>query len=109
MHDGPPYANGDLHLGHAVNKCLKDFINRYQILKGRRVHYVPGWDCHGLPIEIKALQKTNNKERDPVAIRAIAREFALEAVAKQKVSFRDWAILGAWDESYLTLGNCMLS
>ncbi|CAM9995406.1 unnamed protein product, partial [Scytosiphon promiscuus] len=53
LHDGPPYANGDLHIGHALNKILKDFINRYQMLKGRKVSYVPGWDCHGLPIELK--------------------------------------------------------
>ena len=53
LHDGPPYANGDLHIGHALNKILKDFINRYQIMKGSKVKFVPGWDCHGLPIELK--------------------------------------------------------
>ena len=57
MHDGPPYANGDLHMGHFLNKVLKDMINRWQMLKGRRVHYQPGWDCHGLPIEMRALQQ----------------------------------------------------
>ena len=56
LHDGPPYANGDLHIGHALNKLLKDFINRYQIMLGKRVSFVPGWDCHGLPIELKVLQ-----------------------------------------------------
>ena len=56
LHDGPPYANGDLHIGHALNKILKDFINRYQLLQGRRAKFVPGWDCHGLPIELKVLQ-----------------------------------------------------
>ena len=56
LHDGPPYANGDLHIGHALNKILKDIINRYQLLQGRKVNYVPGWDCHGLPIELKVLQ-----------------------------------------------------
>ena len=56
LHDGPPYANGDLHIGHALNKVLKDFINRYKTLTGRKVRYVPGWDCHGLPIELKVLQ-----------------------------------------------------
>lgn len=54
LHDGPPYANGDLHIGHALNKVLKDFINRYQLLKGRKARFVPGWDTHGLPIELKA-------------------------------------------------------
>lgn len=53
MHDGPPYANGDLHIGHALNKILKDIINKYQTVRGRAVDYVPGWDCHGLPIELK--------------------------------------------------------
>jgi hypothetical protein len=53
LHDGPPYANGDLHIGHALNKILKDIINKYQILQGRKVRYIPGWDCHGLPIELK--------------------------------------------------------
>ena len=56
LHDGPPYANGALHMGHALNKVLKDVINKYQVLNGRRVRYVPGWDCHGLPIELKVLQ-----------------------------------------------------
>lgn len=62
LHDGPPYANGKLHVGHAINKVLKDIINRYNLLQGYRVHYVPGWDCHGLPIELKALKK--NKKTD---------------------------------------------
>ena len=57
LHDGPPYANGDLHMGHALNKILKDIVNKYQMLQGRKVRYVPGWDCHGLPIELKVLQK----------------------------------------------------
>ncbi|NES22306.1 MAG: class I tRNA ligase family protein, partial [Symploca sp. SIO3E6] len=56
LHDGPPYANGSLHMGHALNKVLKDIINKYQLLQGRKVRYVPGWDCHGLPIELKVLQ-----------------------------------------------------
>jgi len=61
LHDGPPYANGDLHIGHALNKILKDFINRYQTLQGRKVKYVPGWDCHGLPIELKVLQSMKDE------------------------------------------------
>jgi isoleucyl-tRNA synthetase len=58
LHDGPPYANGQLHIGHALNKILKDIINRYQLLKGRKIRYVPGWDCHGLPIEFRRLGRT---------------------------------------------------
>ncbi len=57
LHDGPPYANGELHMGHAMNKILKDFINRYKVMRGFKVHYVPGWDCHGLPIEHKVLKE----------------------------------------------------
>jgi hypothetical protein len=61
LHDGPPYANGDLHIGHALNKILKDFINRYQIMKGSKVKFVPGWDCHGLPIELKVTSNPNHR------------------------------------------------
>ncbi|XP_026728505.1 isoleucine--tRNA ligase, mitochondrial-like [Trichoplusia ni] len=94
LHDGPPYANGDLHMGHAVNKIIKDINNRSQILQGNRVHYVPGWDCHGLPIELKALQKAKkssktNQISDPVHIRNIARTFALETVERQKDAVGD--------------------
>jgi isoleucyl-tRNA synthetase len=63
LHDGPPYANGSLHIGHALNKILKDVINKYQILQGRKVRYIPGWDCHGLPIELKVLQKMDAEAR----------------------------------------------
>lgn len=72
LHDGPPYANGDLHIGHALNKILKDFINRYHILKGSKVKFVPGWDCHGLPIELKVLQTLTTEEKKdmtPVSLR----------------------------------------
>jgi len=63
LHDGPPYANGALHMGHALNKVLKDIINKYKTLKGYKVHFVPGWDCHGLPIELKVLQNLKSDER----------------------------------------------
>ena len=63
LHDGPPYANGNLHMGHALNKVLKDIINKYKTLKGFKVHFVPGWDCHGLPIELKVLQNLKSDER----------------------------------------------
>jgi len=64
LHDGPPYANGDLHIGHALNKILKDFISRFQLLKGKRVEFVPGWDCHGLPIELKVIARSGRRERE---------------------------------------------
>ncbi|XP_013137867.1 PREDICTED: isoleucine--tRNA ligase, mitochondrial isoform X2 [Papilio polytes] len=106
LHDGPPYANGDLHMGHAVNKIIKDINNRSQILQGNKVHYVPGWDCHGLPIELKALQKAKNSSKNVSSqenIRQIARDFALETVAKQKAAFQSWGIMADWDTCYLTL------
>jgi len=106
LHDGPPYANGDLHCGHALNKILKDFINRKQVLNGKQVHYVPGWDCHGLPIELKVLQAMKSKERQaltPVTLREKAAAFALEAVAKQSVGFQRFGVLGDFENPYLTL------
>lgn len=86
LHDGPPYANGTLHMGHALNKILKDIINRYHILRGRKVNYVLGWDCHGLPIELKVLQNIKQEERKqltPIELRRKAKEFALTTVAEQ--------------------------
>ena len=75
LHDGPPYANGSLHIGHALNKTLKDIICRFQISQGKQVHYRPGWDCHGLPIEIKALQQRSDyKSLSPSEIRSAAIE-----------------------------------
>jgi isoleucyl-tRNA synthetase len=106
LHDGPPYANGDLHIGHALNKILKDFINRRQVLKGKQVHYVPGWDCHGLPIELKVLQNMKSKERQgltPVDLRSKAAEFAKEAAQKQSSSFQRYGIYGDFENPYLTL------
>mmetsp|Transcript_32155 Transcript_32155/g.76865 ORF Transcript_32155/g.76865 Transcript_32155/m.76865 type:complete len:1070 (+) Transcript_32155:192-3401(+) len=106
LHDGPPYANGDLHIGHALNKLLKDFINRHQILKGKQVHYVPGWDCHGLPIELKVLQTMKSKERQgltPIALRERAATFAKETVEKQSASFQRYGVIGDFDNPYLTL------
>ncbi|KAJ1674191.1 isoleucine-tRNA ligase, partial [Spiromyces aspiralis] len=106
LHDGPPYANGSLHTGHFLNKTLKDFINRYQILRGKRVRYRPGWDCHGLPIELKALEVLKGREKDrlsPREVRSHARAFALRGVEEQKAEFMRWGIMGEWDSPYLTL------
>lgn len=106
LHDGPPYANGDLHCGHALNKILKDFINRKQALNGRQVHYVPGWDCHGLPIELKVLQTMKSKERQgltPITLREKAASFAKETVEKQSKSFQRYGIFGDFENPYLTL------
>jgi isoleucyl-tRNA synthetase len=106
LHDGPPYANGSLHIGHALNKILKDIINRYQILRGRKVNYIPGWDCHGLPIELKVLQNMKQAERQsltPIELRKKAKEFALVTVEQQKASFIRYGVWGNWENPYLTL------
>jgi len=104
LHDGPPYANGPLHLGHALNKILKDFVCRVGIKNGRRIQYVPGWDCHGLPIEVKALQSLRKEERqDPVRVRNEARKFACNAMEMQKAGFKSWGVMGDWDKAYLTM------
>ncbi len=106
LHDGPPYANGSLHMGHAMNKVLKDIINKYQLLKGRKVRYVPGWDCHGLPIELKVLQAMKPEQRrelTPLTLRQKAKEFALKTVDEQRESFKRYGVWGDWDHPYLTL------
>ncbi|KAI0340362.1 isoleucyl-tRNA synthetase [Trametopsis cervina] len=109
FHDGPPYANGDLHMGHALNKILKDIINRFNVLQGRRVHYVPGWDCHGLPIEnkvLKTLQK-DIKEISPVVIRQEAENYAREQVQSQMAQFKQLGIMSSWspEATYRTLDH----
>jgi isoleucyl-tRNA synthetase len=106
LHDGPPYANGALHVGHALNKILKDIINKHALLQGRRARFVPGWDCHGLPIELKVLQGLSSGERaalTPVTLRQKAHAYALEQVELQKSGFRRWGIWADWDQPYLTL------
>ena len=106
LHDGPPYANGDLHIGHALNKILKDIINRYQILQGRKVSYVAGWDCHGLPIELKVLQAMKPEERQnltPLKLRQKAKKFALKVVKQQSKDFQRYGIWGDWENPYLSL------
>ncbi|MCM1982578.1 isoleucine--tRNA ligase [Lyngbya confervoides BDU141951] len=106
LHDGPPYANGDLHIGHALNKILKDIINKFQILQGRKVRYVPGWDCHGLPIELKVLQTLKPDQRQnltPLKLRWKARDFALKTVDRQRSGFQRYGVWGDWENPYLTL------
>ncbi|XP_063223898.1 isoleucine--tRNA ligase, mitochondrial isoform X4 [Bacillus rossius redtenbacheri] len=104
LHDGPPYANGLPHMGHAVNKVLKDVTLRHKLLQGFRVHYVPGWDCHGLPIELKAVQQVmrSDTSMSAVQIRHTAREFARKAIAAQREVFRSWGVLADWDDCYFT-------
>lgn len=106
LHDGPPYANGALHVGHALNKILKDIINKHALLQGKRARFVPGWDCHGLPIELKVLQGLGSEERrqlTPIDLRRRAHAYALEQVEGQMGGFRRWGIWADWDAPYLTL------
>ncbi|XP_034419567.1 isoleucine--tRNA ligase, mitochondrial isoform X2 [Cyclopterus lumpus] len=102
LHDGPPYANGDPHVGHALNKILKDIRNRFEMLRGRQVHYIPGWDCHGLPIELKALGELGTSGLSPMQIRQKARQFAEGAIARQKAAFQRWGLMADWDQCYYT-------
>ncbi|KAG7225213.1 hypothetical protein INR49_014772 [Caranx melampygus] len=102
LHDGPPYANGDPHVGHALNKILKDIRNRFEMLRGRQVHYVPGWDCHGLPIELKVLGDLGTSGLSPLQIRQKAREFAEGAIGRQRAAFQRWGVMADWDQCYYT-------
>ena len=108
LHDGPPYANGATHVGHALNKILKDIINRYKVLNGYKVHYIPGWDCHGMPIEQKALAYAKEKYRNmnPMEIRKKAHAFASDTIKNQRKSFIDWGIMANWkDKCYYTFDS----
>lgn len=124
LHDGPPYANGAVHTGHALNKILKDLILRWELAKGKKVSYRPGWDCHGLPIELKALQQARTQQAQaysledapkqeaaavlgngmsPAEIRTVARQLASETIELQKESFRSWGVMGEWVTPYKTM------
>ncbi len=102
LHDGPPYANGDIHIGHAVNKILKDIIVKSKTLSGFDAPYVPGWDCHGLPIEL-VVEKLHGKNIDPKKFRELCREYAATQVEKQKNDFIRLGVLGDWNQPYLTM------
>lgn len=105
LHDGPPYANGNIHLGHALNKILKDIVMKYKTLRGYKTPYVPGWDTHGLPIEHQVVKtgKINKHEIDPVELREKCEIYARKYVDIQKEQFKRLGILGDWDHPYLTL------
>lgn len=107
LHDGPPYANGDIHIGTAFNKILKDFIVKYLTMRGYDSPYVPGWDCHGLPIEYKVLSELGDEARckSQVEIRARCTEYALKYVDIQRNQFKRLGVLGDWDRPYLTLSH----
>ena len=105
LHDGPPYANGAIHIGHAVNKILKDIIVKSRSLDGFDAPYIPGWDCHGLPIELQVEKKHGRpgQKLDAAAFRAACRAFAQEQVNLQRVDFKRLGVLGDWDHPYLTM------
>jgi len=102
LHDGPPYANGDIHIGHAVNKILKDIIVRAKTLAGFDAPYVPGWDCHGLPIEHQ-IEKLHGKNLSGDRVRELSRAYAAEQVERQKKDFIRLGVLGEWERPYLTM------
>ena len=115
LHDGPPYANGKLHIGHALNKILKDITCRFQLSQGKRVDWVPGWDCHGLPIELKAVEQwteeaskanmdpSTSPQPDSLTVRKAARDLATSTVEDQKAAFREWGIMADWENPWRTM------
>lgn len=103
LHDGPPYANGDIHMGHALNKILKDIIIKYKSMQGFDAPYIPGWDCHGLPIEHKVSEQKGNKNLTQSEIRQKCRQYALKFVGLQKEQFKRLGVFGDWEDPYLTL------
>ncbi len=108
LHDGPPFANGDVHIGTALNKILKDIIVKYKTLRGFDAPYVPGWDCHGLPIEFKVsqeLRKAGNTTADPATIRTACEEYARKYIDIQRAQFKRLGVFGDWDNPYLTLNK----
>ena len=105
LHDGPPYANGHIHMGHALNKILKDIIVKYKTMKGFYAPYVPGWDCHGLPIELQ-VDKNLGDKKDKVDIiekRRLCKEYAAEFVDIQRDEFKRLGVFGDWEKPYLTM------
>ncbi|MFO7315470.1 MAG: isoleucine--tRNA ligase [Bacilli bacterium] len=104
LHDGPPYANGDIHIGHALNKIIKDMINRHRSMTGYHVPYIPGWDTHGLPIEHALTKKgVNRKEMSVAEFRKLCEEYAYEQIENQKAQFKRLGVRGDWENPYITL------
>ncbi len=102
LHDGPPYANGTIHMGHAVNKVLKDMIVKARQLAGFDAQYVPGWDCHGLPIE-NAIEKKHGRNLSRDDMQAKSRAYATEQIAQQMADFKRLGVLGDWGHPYRTM------
>jgi isoleucyl-tRNA synthetase len=107
LHDGPPYANGDIHMGHALNKILKDIVVKYRAMKGEVADYVPGWDCHGLPIEKKVDQELGARKREMTRSQIIqeCRRYAAAWAVRQRDQFKRLGIFGRWEEPYMTMAK----
>src|SRR6478672_1095642 len=108
LHDGPPFANGDVHIGTALNKIIKDLIIKYQNLRGKNAPYIPGWDCHGLPIEFKVTQemrKAGDTAADAATIRKACEAYARKYIDLQRTQFKRLGVLGDWNNPYLTLNK----
>ena len=104
LHDGPPYANGNIHIGHAMNKILKDFVNRYKMMSGYDMIYIPGWDTHGLPIEQAVTNSgVDRKSMDKAEFRALCEKYAYEQIEKQMSGFKELNVLADWAHPYITL------
>src|SRR5437868_7897010 len=101
LHDGPPFANGDVHMGTALNKILKDFVVKSQTMLGKRAPYVPGWDCHGLPIEYKVVKES--RELSPLEVRKKCEAFARKYINIQREQFKRLGVFGEWESPYLTM------
>lgn len=110
LHDGPPYANGNIHIGHVLNKVLKDVVVKYRNMKGQEAPYIPGWDCHGLPIELGVEKQLRDKGTDKASlsiseIRNLCKEYANSFITKQKEQFQRLQVFGDWDSAYLTMND----
>ena len=107
LHDGPPFSNGDIHMGHALNKALKDFINRSYMMRGRCVPYIPGWDNHGMPIESAIIkeQKLNHKEMSTADFRSACHDYAEKYVYRQMEGFKRLGVIGDWEHPYFTMNK----
>lgn len=104
LHDGPPYANGNIHIGHAMNKILKDFVNRYKMMSGYDMIYIPGWDTHGLPIEQAVTNSgVDRKSMSKADFRALCEKYAYEQIEKQMQGFKELNVLADWEHPYITL------
>src|ERR1700745_1057115 len=102
LHDGPPFGDGDVHMGTALNKILKDFVVKSQTMLGKRAPYVPGWDCHGLPIEYKVVKES--RELSPLEVRKKSEAFARKFIDIQRAQFKRLGVFGDWEHPYLTMG-----